>query len=84
MKNSFSLEIISTERNLTQEEQLDFRKQLRNLLKLEGVISMCLEKRELYIEYDPSKFNLFPFKQVLGSIGFPVSSLKLDVLHYSN
>lgn len=84
MKNSFSLEIISTERNLTREEQIDFRKQLRNLLKLEGVISMCLEKRELYIEYDPSKFNLVPFKQLLGNIGFPVSSIKLDVLHYSN
>lgn len=41
MKNTFNLEVINTDRILTSAEQQKFRVQLKKLLKLDGLISLC-------------------------------------------
>ncbi len=77
MKNSFNLEILKTNKTLTTEEQNTFRLKLKPLLKLDGIMSLCLEAKELYVEFDPALFNLDSFKQTLIKTGFP---LELDAV----
>ena len=72
MKNSFKLKILKTSKTLTTEEQNAFRLKLRPLLKLDGIMSLCLEAEELYIEFNPTFFNLDSFKLNLTDLGFPM------------
>jgi len=72
MKNSFNLEVLKTSKTLTTEEQRSFRIKLKPLLEQDGVISLCLEADELYIEFDSTSFNLSLFKDILKDIGFPL------------
>jgi len=84
MKNTFRLEVMSTERALTEKEQNEFREQLEHLMKLNGIISMCLEAENLYVEFKPDIFNLESFKLVLTDIGFPLErNVKLASFHYA-
>jgi hypothetical protein len=84
MKNTFNLEVINTGRMLTSEEQQKFRLRLNELLKLEGLISMCLDADSLYVEFNPQLFSLGSFKSVLSDIGFPLKhELKLATYHYA-
>lgn len=84
MKNTFNLEVINTDRVLTSAEQQKFRVQLKKLLKLDGLISMCLETERLYVEFDPLLFSLGSFKSVLANIGFPLKQdLTLASYHYA-
>jgi len=84
MKNSFKLEIIQTRRKLENHELLHYRERLSHLLILGGIVSMCLEDNELYVEYNPNKFNLESFKAVLSDIGFPLKErLAFSTLHLS-
>lgn len=84
MKNLFKLEIIQTHRRLEDYELKLFREKLGHLLILGGIISMCLEDNELYLEYNPKKFNLESFKAVLSDIGFPLKErLTFSTLHLS-
>lgn len=83
MKNTFNLEVINTDRMLTSAEQQKFRARLKKLLKLDGLISMCLETESLYVEFNPQLFSLGSFKSVLSDIGFPLKQdLKLAAFHY--
>jgi hypothetical protein len=85
MKNSFNLEILKTNRILNKLEQDLFREKLKHLLTLEGIKSMCLEHKELYVEYNPNKFNIESFKAVLIDIGFPLEEkLTFSALHISS
>jgi len=77
MKNSFNLEILKTNKTLTKEEQNTFRLKFKPLLELDGIMSLCLEAKELYVEFDPALSNLDSFKQTLIETGFP---LELDVV----
>ncbi|PLW96107.1 MAG: hypothetical protein C0591_09545 [Marinilabiliales bacterium] len=72
MKNLFKLEIISTTKVLNKEEQALLRNTLKPILKWQSIKSMCLEEKELFIEYNPDLFNLESFKMVLIDIGFPL------------
>lgn len=72
MKNLFKLEVLKTNRTLTTEEQKAFRLKFKAFLNIEGVISLCLEEEHLYIESDPTSFNLGSFKGVLKDVGFPL------------
>lgn len=66
------LEIINTFRTLSESEQNIIRKKLNHLLNFDGLISLCLESKELYIEFDPITFNIDVLKLVLSDIGFPL------------
>jgi hypothetical protein len=84
MKNTFKLEVINADRVLTSEEQKSYRLQLKQLLKLKGLVSMCLEAESLYVEFNPKYFNLGSFKSVLSDIGFPLNQdIKLASYHYA-
>ncbi|MBK5210306.1 MAG: hypothetical protein JJE44_12515 [Flavobacteriaceae bacterium] len=72
MKNSFKLKILKTSKTLTTEEQNAFRLKLQPLLKLDGIMSLCLEAEELYVEFNPTFFNLDSFKFILTDLGFPL------------
>lgn len=82
MKNTFRLEVMNTNRVHTNNEQKSFRGHLEQLLKLNGMISMCLEAENLYVEFNPKLFNLASFKSALKSIGFPLKQdLRLAAFH---
>lgn len=72
MKNSFNLEILKINKNLTAEEQETFRQKFKPLLDISGIMSLCLESRELYVEFNPTLFNLDSFKFLLIELGFPL------------
>lgn len=73
MKNSFNLEVLKTSKTLTTEQQRSFRIKLKPLLGQDGVISLCLEADELYIEFDSAFFNLSSFRDILKDVGFPLN-----------
>lgn len=75
MKNSHSIETLKTSRSLKTEEQNSFRLKFEPLLRLTGIITLCLEGNELYVEYNPEMFNLDSFKSLVLDMGFP---LELD------
>lgn len=77
MKNSFNLKIVKTSKKLTTEEQNTFRQKLKPLLNVSGIMALCLEDKELYVEFNPTSFNLDSFKQSLIVAGFP---LELDAV----
>ncbi len=84
MKNTFRLEIISTDGILTQRKQKAYRAQLEQLMKLKGIVSICLEAENLYVEFRPGIFDLEAFKQVLRDIGFPMrQQVNLASFHYA-
>lgn len=72
MKNLFKLEILKTNKSLTTDEQDSFRLKLKPLLTLEGIMSLCLEKKKLYVEFNPALFNMDSFKHTLLQAGFPL------------
>jgi hypothetical protein len=74
MKNSFNVEILKTNKTLTTEEQNTFRLIFQPLLKLEGIISLCLEEEELFVEFDPTLIKLDSFKFMLIEAEFPLES----------
>ena len=77
MKNSFNLEILKINKNLTAEEQKTFRQKFEPLLDTPGIMALCLEAQELYVEFNPILFNLDSFKLLLIELGFP---LKLELV----
>ncbi|HHC80841.1 MAG TPA: hypothetical protein ENK46_13225 [Flavobacteriia bacterium] len=72
MKNSFNVEILEISKSLTNEELDTFRIKLKPLLNLEGIMSICLEAKELYVEFDASSFDLDSFKLILTALRFPL------------
>ncbi|KAF0243358.1 MAG: hypothetical protein Q8K92_02865 [Leadbetterella sp.] len=78
MKNLFKQEVLKTNRTLTTEEQKAFRLKFKPFLNIAGVISLCLEEEDLYIEYDPISFNLVSFKQNLTDAGFPLEDENIN------
>jgi hypothetical protein len=72
MKNSSNLEILKTNKKLTIEEQNTFRQKLKPLLNVSGIKALCLEDKELYVEFNPTLLKLDSFKQRLLKAGFPI------------
>jgi hypothetical protein len=84
MKNTFKLEVLNTKRVLTRNEQNKFRQHLKPLLKLNGLVSMCLEAESLYVEFNPELFDIATFKLVLSDINFPLDhKAKIASYHYA-
>ncbi|WJJ96419.1 hypothetical protein [Algibacter luteus] len=79
MKDSFKLEILKTNKELTTEEQETFREEFKPLLNQTGIMALCLEAKELYIEFNPTLLNLDSFKLKLIELGFPVKREAVNV-----
>jgi hypothetical protein len=72
MKNSLNLKVLKTNKILSTKEQNAFRLKFKPLVEQDGVISLCLEAKYLYIEFNPKKFNIDSFKRILTDTGFPL------------
>lgn len=84
MKNTFNITVLNTNKVLNNDEQIYYRRLLRPLLRLDSIISLCIEDSELYVEYDPYLFNIESFKAILLDIGFPIKErLSLSALQVS-
>ncbi len=76
MDNQNSLKIVKVEKALSEDEQKDYRLKLAGLAKVAGIISICLESEELYLEYDPYKCSIEFIQAELEKIGFPTKKKK--------
>ncbi|MCF6171327.1 MAG: hypothetical protein L3J66_10155 [Bacteroidales bacterium] len=72
MKNTLRIEVLGANRPLTVKEQNDFRAKLQHYMEPNGIVSMCLEAGNLYVEFNPGIFKPELFKQILTDIGFPL------------
>jgi len=78
MKKFNQLEIIHTRHLLSPKQQEQMRCRLQQLLKVTGIISLCLDSQMLYVEYSDEFQDPGSLKRMLREIGFP---LKEKVLH---
>lgn len=72
MKKANSFQIIKISTVLTEEEQSDCRELLKDTLKQQGIISLCLDKEYLFVEYNPEILNTEKIFLMLEDVGFPV------------
>ncbi|MFP4622166.1 MAG: hypothetical protein ACLFM7_12705 [Bacteroidales bacterium] len=72
MRQNYVIEIIRTELAFSKAEQRIMKNKLEPLLLEKGVINMCLEANNLYLEYDSNFINMVQFKDKLKEVGFPV------------
>ena len=79
MKNSFKLEILETNKDLTTQEQETFRQEFKPLLNQTGLMALCLEEKKLYIEFNPTLLNLDSFKLKLIELGFPIKQEVVNI-----
>jgi hypothetical protein len=78
MKKSNNLEVINTKHVLSQNQQVYHRNRLRQLLKIEGIISMCLDHRSLFVEYTEDTLNVITIRDLLSDIGFPMKEQLIE------
>ncbi len=71
MKKANSFQIITTIMVLNEKEQSDCRVLLKDMLKQKGIISLCLDKENLFVEYNPEILNVEKIFTMLGNVGFP-------------
>ena len=71
MKKANSFQIIKTSRILTELEQSDCRVVLKDVLKQQGIISLCLDKENLFVEYNPEILTTVKIFLILENVGFP-------------
>ena len=72
MKTFIKVKEFKTSRILTTNEQSSFRIKFKPFLDSNGIISLCLEERYLYLEYNSNIFNLTKFKNELNYFEFPL------------
>jgi hypothetical protein len=78
MKSSNSLKIINTRFILSQNQQARYRDRLKQLLKNEGIISICLEDRSLFVEYEGNIINIASIMNLLSAINFPMKEQLIE------
>jgi hypothetical protein len=78
MKESFSLEIISTKSALSNNQQADVRGRLKQLLKNEGIISICLDESSIFIEYKPDVLDKALPANLLLDYNFPLDEFMIE------
>ncbi len=71
MKKANSFIIVKTISVLTEKEQSDCRVLLKDMLKQQGIISLCLDNENLFVEYNPEILNLEKIYQMMENVGFP-------------
>lgn len=74
MKRSFKLKVLKSSKTLTEKEQEAFRLKFKPLLNLNGIISLCIEAKDIFVEFNAKVLNLEAFKQILIENGFPLES----------
>jgi hypothetical protein len=75
MKESFQVAIIHTISSLSEVEQIHYRNQLRQLVKNEGIISICLDDKSLFVEYKPQTIGKKDIQRFLYDNEFPIKHL---------
>lgn len=70
MKKANSFIIIEAISELTEKEQSDCRVMLKDMLKQQGIISLCLDKENLFVEYNPEILNVGKIFLMMGNVGF--------------
>lgn len=72
MKTANSLQVIKAATPLEKKEQIAIRNRLKFLLGKDGIVSMCLDFENLYVEYNPNMYSVEKLKSRLREVGFPM------------
>lgn len=72
MKKTNSFQIIRSSTVLNEKEQSNCRDLLKDVLKQPGIISLCLDKENLFVEYNPGVLYMEKILLLLENVGFPV------------
>lgn len=72
MKNSNRFEIVKPNKKLTNNEQNNCRDLIRPLLNKEGIISLCHDNENLFVEYNPEILTINSIYVFLAETGVPV------------
>ena len=78
MRTSNNLQVINTKNILSQNQQIRYRYRLKQMLKNEGIISLCLEDRSLFIEYRGDVINMATIRDFLSAINFPLKEQLIE------
>lgn len=79
MKKANSFIIIKTISVLTEKEQSECRVLLKDMLKQQGIISLCLDNENLFVEYNPEILNVEKIYQMMENVGFPADRVIANV-----
>lgn len=74
MKKANNFIIIKTISVLTEKEQSECRVLLKDMLKQQGIISLCLDNENLFVEYNPEILNVENIYQMMENVGFPADN----------
>jgi hypothetical protein len=78
MKESYDVEIVNTKGILNSNQQAFFRNRLKQLLEKEEIISICIDERSLFIEYNPNTLSKTSLKDLLIEYSSPMGELLLE------
>lgn len=73
MKKSNQIQIVTTSKILSEIELNKYRTLLKSVLEQKGIISLCLDVKNLFVEYNPEIWNTEKIYAVLEEAGFPVA-----------
>lgn len=78
MKESYHVEIINTKGIMSSAQQAKFRNRLKKLLEREEIISVCVDDRSLFIEYNPNTLNKASLKNLLREYSSSLNELIVE------
>jgi hypothetical protein len=73
MKESYNVVIVNTKSIMSQSQQAFYRERLKQVLEREEIISICLDDRSLFIEYNPSLIDGASVIKLLLKYAVPVA-----------
>jgi hypothetical protein len=78
MNETYIVEIVDTNRVLNKNEQVFFRDRLKQLLEKEEIISICLDDKNLFLEYNQNKIDKASIKDLLLEYDFLVGEILIE------
>ncbi len=78
MKNQNLIIRIIADWKLSQNEQIKWRKKLKIFSMVPGIESICLDNKELFIEYDPALHSKASINAEVRAVGFPAEHLYIE------
>ncbi|HFB62312.1 MAG TPA: hypothetical protein ENJ69_04945, partial [Bacteroidetes bacterium] len=72
MKRFNQLEVIHSRHLLSLKQQEQMRCRLQQLLKVTGIVSLCLDSQVLFVEYSDEFLDPGSIKRLLLEMGFPL------------
>ncbi len=72
MKRFNQLEVIHSRHLLSLKQQEQMRCRLQQLLKVTGIVSLCLDSQVLFVEYSDEFQDPGSIKRLLLEMGFPL------------